>query len=39
MTPLEATCQLVALVVWVSNVRIVEQHMEFLFFAIFENKR
>jgi len=39
MTPLEAMCQQFVLVAWVSNVRIIEQHVEFLFFAIFENER
>jgi len=34
MTPLESTCQYFVLVLWVSNVRIIEQHMEFLFLAI-----
>ena len=34
MTPLEATYQHVVLVTWVSNVRIIEQNVEFLFLAI-----
>jgi hypothetical protein len=34
ITPLEAPCQYFVLVLWVRNVRIIEQHMEFLFLAI-----
>jgi hypothetical protein len=36
MTPLEAACQHLVLVAWVSDVRIIEQHMEFFFLAIFK---
>ena len=35
MTPLETRCQHFVLVARVNNVRIIEQHMEFLFLAIF----